>query len=145
MKPEAAIPRLNALTEESEDGEIVAIATYPSARDADQHGLVILALGEAYWLIPAIEGHRLFVRPGIAERAKAELDRFAVESVGWPPVPDTDPADQRPPVLVSPLLWSLVLVACYWGQALHPDWTVRGALDATGLWQRHEWASLPYS
>jgi hypothetical protein len=67
------------------DADLVEAGIYPTSEGGFEHGLVVLAMGQPYWLIPSEAGFRLLVEPGAFEEAREQLARFDRESVGWPP------------------------------------------------------------
>lgn len=124
-------------------GELAEAGLYATAADGFEHGLVVLAMGGSFWLVPAEAGYRLLVEPGALAAITEQLACFDRESQGWPPPP---PAEQSPPrrlELFTPLLWALVVVAVFWGQSTWPGrWEAAGALDARAVFDHGEWWRL---
>jgi rhomboid protease GluP len=89
-------------------------------------------------MVPSEQGVRLLVEPAIASAARHQLHCFERESVDWPPRP-LESWPGRPVHLVTPLLWSLMILAAFRGQELHPSLTAAGALDASAMVARGEW------
>jgi membrane associated rhomboid family serine protease len=119
--------------------DLVEVGCFPSHAAGAEHGLVVLAMGGDYWLVPSPEGWRLLVDNRLAERAREQLARFDRESVGWPPRPVfTGPALPSPDFF-TPLLWSLAILAVFWRQQFDRTLLSRGALDADAVFGRHEW------
>lgn len=112
---------------------------YPNLPAADQHGLVILALGEEYWCLPAEPGYRLLVPAAALPEVRDQLARFDRESIGWPPRPS---APDRPvtPVNFGPaLLWMLSVLLAATAQQVWPlSLPAAGALDSSALFDRGE-------
>jgi rhomboid protease GluP len=121
---------------------LVQVGVYPTLDDAATHGLVVLAMGHAYWLMPADHAYRLLVEPGAAGDAREQLARFERESVNWPPRPLADPGPRHRADLTTPLLWAAAVLLVFQGQATHPEWVEKGALDAAGVFERGEWWRL---
>jgi membrane associated rhomboid family serine protease len=94
-------------------------------------------MGEAFWLEPAGDRHRLLVEPNVLERAKEQLACFDRESTHWPPVLPESSA-RRTMELFTPLLWSAAVVASFWAQDRWRGWTEFGLLDASAVFQRGE-------
>lgn len=118
--------------------DLVEIGSYASVAAAAPRGLVVLAMRHPYWMVPSEQGVRLLVEPAIAGAARQQLNCFERESVGWPPRP-LEAWPGRPLHLVTPLLWSLVILGAFRGQELHPGLTTAGALDASAVVARGEW------
>ena len=116
---------------------------YATAREGFEHGLVVLAMGQGYWLMPDEGGYRLLVEPQSIEPVRDQLSRFDRESIGWPPLP----ADSAPPArqfaLITPLLWALSILAVFWEQNHSPGrWEDFGAVDARAIFHHGEWWRL---
>ncbi len=125
---------------EPRPGDLIEVGTYATPADAFQHSLVVLAMGWACWLLPADDGRiRLLVEPTAARSAWEQLGRFDHESLHWPPPPLEAGEVPRLTDFLSPLFWSLGVIAVYWGQVTWPAWTGAGALDAEAVFTRHEW------
>ena len=76
-----------------ENTQLVAIGTYQRVGRAHEHGLVILAMGIPYWLMPLEEGgYDLFVEKKHAEGVIEQLKRSDRENRYWPPRPDILPS-----------------------------------------------------
>lgn len=118
----------NAPEAPDEQAGLVELGTYPTERAAFDRGLVILAMGQDYWLVPSPEGYRLLIEPKNEKRARHQLARYEAESVGWPPLPPEDPARPYDPRQITPLLWCFSLVACFWAQHRWP-----GLLEDAGV------------
>ncbi len=134
MQPESNPDALDPMP----DG-LVEAGSYGTERDAFEHGLVVLAMGRACWLMPGTTSFRLMVEPYEMDSVRRQLSAFDRESVGWPPAPVEDTAARQRIDLTSPLLWALGVLVIYWGEETHPAWIGRGELDAEALFRRHEW------
>jgi rhomboid protease GluP len=121
------------------EGRLVEAGVYPTYTDAFQHSLVVLAMGQACWIAPPGPGHRLLVEPPVLEAAREQLARFDRESVGWPPPPLADPSVHRKTEILTPLLWSLSVLAVFRLQLQAPGWTRAGALDTQAMFEQGEW------
>ncbi len=118
---------------ESSDGsvlpeELAEAGIYASEREAFEHGLVVLAEGFPYWLVPYDGGFRLLVEPGCLEPSRRQLELFDGESQGWPPVSRPLPAPQGPSSVMPSLLWALATIGVFRAQEIWP-----GQLEATGV------------
>jgi membrane associated rhomboid family serine protease len=118
---------------------LVEVGSYDSYAAAFEHGLVVLATGHPYWLLPADAHHRLLVETAIAPVVQRHLASFDRESVGWPPIPVDHAPHGRPVDLLTPLLWALTVLVVYWGETVHPHWITAGALDRDAVFGKHEW------
>lgn len=102
-----------ALLEEPLPPGLVAVGSYGSEQDAFEHGLAVLAVCSAYWLVPYEQGFRLLVEEADAALSRAQLDYFERERLSWPPPPAPVPEVKRPLVVMLPLLWAFIVVAAY--------------------------------
>lgn len=118
---------------------LVPIGEYASFAAGSEHGLVILAMGLPYWLMPTDDRFVLLVERGGELAASDQLARFDRESVGWPPLPAEVRVARRRAPFISPLLWALSVLAAFRAQQLWPAVTDLGALDAAALFARGEW------
>lgn len=126
-------------TETSCEPTPIEAGVYATAEDAFEHGLVVLALGEACWIEQGEAGHRLLVEPGRIAEIRRQLACFDRESRHWPPRPFHDPAAGRPIQALTPVLWALVTLAAFWLETFHPGWVTHGELDSTAVFRHHEW------
>lgn len=112
---------------------------YPSERAADQHGLVVLAMGLEYWNFALADGWHLLVTASALPAVREQLARFDRESVGWPPRPAPAAPPARPVDFRPALLWVAAVLLAWLGQHLWPlTWPSRGALESTALFDRAE-------
>lgn len=102
---------------------------YASTATGFEHGLVALAAGCPFWLMPEAEDFRLLVTSADAAHVREQLDRFDRESRGWMPRPEVERAPARRLVLFTPLLWVGAVIAGFAAQARWPGLSAAGALD----------------
>lgn len=112
---------------------------YPTHSEAFAHGLVVLAMGEACWVVPAEDGHHLRVEQAALDTVLAQLALYDRESVGWPPRPTIHRAPTRKHASLSPLLWVLGVFAMFWAQGRWPGLTDATLLDASRVFGYGEW------
>jgi rhomboid protease GluP len=118
--------------------DLVEAGCYATARAGFDHGLVVLATGNSYWLMPTAEsGHRLLVEPAALAHVRDQLARYDRESAHWPPAPLAD-ASRAPVDFLGPLLWMIAVVALFRLQLASPALTAAGALDAVAVFDRGE-------
>jgi len=115
---------------------LVEAGVYATETEAYEHGLVVLALGHPYWLIPYEGGFRLLVEPDSLEASQRHLTLYARERRRWPPALLV-PADVRVPAsVIPPLLWVLVTIGAFRAQELWPDpLETGGLLDSEKVFQ----------
>jgi membrane associated rhomboid family serine protease len=118
--------------------DLVVAGAYATERKGFEHSLVILAMGLPCWLVRFEADYRLMIEPAHAAEAARQLRAFDRESAHWPPKP-VMPEPTAPLDLTTPLLWALLTVVVFWGEAWQPQWIKFGALEAESLWRRHEW------
>jgi rhomboid protease GluP len=128
-----------SLAAEPATEELAEIGVYRTSTEGAEHGLVALAAGAPYWLVPSAEGHRLLVERKDFPLVREQLNRFAHESTHWPP-PEliVHTATVRADFL-TPCVWLLVLVEVFVAQTRSSRWTELGALDAQAIFRDHEW------
>lgn len=112
---------------------------YPTHAEAFAHSLVVLAMGEACWVIPAEEGHHLRVEPAALDAVREQLAHYDRESIGWPPRLAMHRATSRKSAPLSPLLWVLGVFAVFWAQGRWPELTDVALLDANQVFDHAEW------
>jgi membrane associated rhomboid family serine protease len=124
-------------TELFPEGSVDA-GVYATHKEGLQHSLVVLAMGEACWLIEAGDGHHLRVEPAALGAVRQQLAHFDRESIGWPPKfgVDSGPARTHPPL--SPWLWVLAVFAVFWAQGEWPGLTDATLLDARRVFEHGE-------
>ena len=124
-------------------GDLAEAGLYATAAAGFDHGLVVLAMGQPFWLVHSEAGYRLLVEPAVLAAAREQLTSFDRESLGWPPRPTIEARPVRRLELTTPLLWALVVLAVFWGQGVWPGrWEAAGALDAQAVFDGGEWWRL---
>jgi rhomboid protease GluP len=139
-----ALPDLPAEpTSERVPEELVEAGIYPTAVEGFDHGLVVLAMGWSYWLVPADAGFRLLVEPRVLAAVREQLACFDRESIGWPPRPPVEVTSRRRIELLTPLLWAVAVLAVFGCQQEWPGMLEEaGALDARAVFDQGEWWRL---
>jgi Uncharacterized membrane protein (homolog of Drosophila rhomboid) len=115
---------------------------YASEAEGFEHGLVVLAMGGAYWLReePDGNGYRLLVPEEAATEVRTQLELFDRESRGWPP-PRRESAIGRKwgVACFLSLLWVLIEMGAFAAQIRRPWVTDLLAMDARALFAGGEW------
>jgi membrane associated rhomboid family serine protease len=128
------------MTGEDPVAELAEAGRYPTEAAGFEHGLVVLAMGRAFWLVPAEAGYRLLVEPPALSIVREQLACFDRESADWPPAPATAPPQARRTERFTPLVWAVATLAAH---ALRSraagDWEAAGALDSEAIFDRGEW------
>ena len=119
------------------ESALVEVGTYSSATEASAHGLVILAVGHSYWMEESPAGYRVLVEPNVARVAQAHLSAYDRESMRWPPTPIVDPWRPNAANFITPLAWSIVVLALF--RFTSPAWLERGAVNAREIFSNGEW------
>jgi len=120
--------------------ELAEAGVYPTAAEGFEHGLVALAMGQAYWLVTTDAGYRLLVEPPALALVREQLECFDRESTGWPPPPAVDQSASRRTERFTPLVWATAVLAAYSFQSGSPGvLEAAGALDSQALFDRGEW------
>lgn len=128
---------------ESPPGELlpenlVEVGCYRTAAQGFEHGLVVLAAGWAYWLVPAETGYRLLVEVAAEAEVRGQLAKFERESLVWPPRLAGGTAAGGRADWFTPLLWALATIAGFWAQGRWPALTEAGAVEAGAIFRRGE-------
>jgi len=119
--------------------ELVEAGVYPTAAEGFDHGLVVLAMGWSYWLVPAETGYRLLVEPPALGAVREQLACFDRESIGWPPRPPREVAARGQLELLTPLLWAAAVLVVFGFQQEWPGVLEQaGVLDARAVFDRGE-------
>ena len=131
--------------EQAEDSEWeswVLVGQYPTLREANEPGLVILAMGEACRVEASADRKEFQLQAEVhpAPRIAVELDAYAAESS----LPDKIVSTRKPWSRYSPgwLLcgyWMLLLVAVYYWQGVDDALIERASSSSVGLFQHGEW------
>lgn len=93
--------------------DLVVVGEFASESQALEHGLVVLAAGQPYWLQPSALGWSLLVARTSLERVRPQLAAYAREATRWPPPPFVDPWTPRSIDLLTPLLWTAAVLGCF--------------------------------
>jgi membrane associated rhomboid family serine protease len=118
--------------------DLVEVGVYASVSEGFDHGLVALAEGWPFWLVPVDRSYRLFVEPPAVAAVREQLLRFDRESLHWPPPAEAIEAGNFE--IMMPLGWALLVLAVYWVQGAWPGrWEESGALDTQALFDGGEW------
>lgn len=124
--------------EEEDPLDLVEVSSYASVDEGFDHGLVVLAVGDAFWLQPTGDGFRLLVESHAAERVREQLVSYDRERINWPPPSAVDDSTVRKIDLVTPLVWCALVLASFWAQREWRAWTEFGLLDAQAVFERGE-------
>lgn len=117
----------------------VDAGVYPTRAAGLAHCAVVLAMGEACWLVRTDEGWHLRVRAAVAHAAGDQLARYEQESIGWPPRLAADPAAVRGRAPWSPLLWAVAVLAVFRSQSSRPGLTEAWLLAPERVFAHGEW------
>ena len=122
--------------------ELVKVGEYPTLEQAQEHGLVILAMRQPCWVAAAQPPGEfsLHAEPQAVPEISQELQTY--DSEQQQPVP-RPPADYEvfryPPGWGVYALWMTALVLTYLWQGENPTLVERAASSSTGLIVRGEW------
>jgi rhomboid protease GluP len=119
--------------------DLVEVGLYSNSNAGFERGLVVLAMGEAFWLEPEGDRYRLWVEASALERVQEQLACFERESTHWPPPKLPENPGKRDMELFTPLLWTAAVLTSFWAQGQWRGWTDAGALDAQAVFGRGEW------
>lgn len=122
--------------------DLLEVGSYATFAAGSERGLVVLAMGEPYWLVPSAGEYGLLVEPRIVERVRDQVARFERESIGWPPRPVWEGVPTHETRPLTPLLWGMVVAALFHAQGEWPAMTERGTMDAKAVFEHGEWWRL---
>jgi membrane associated rhomboid family serine protease len=134
----ASEPSVSLANDPFPEGTVDA-GVYATHAEGFSRSVVVLAMGEACWLVEAEDGHHLRVEPGALGAVQHQLACYERESLGWPPRPVTDGVPVRKHVPLSPLLWVLSVMAAFWAQTKWPRLTDAALLDSRRVFDQGEW------
>ncbi len=117
----------------------VDAGVYPTHGAAFERSVVVLAMGEACWVVESEGRHHLRIEAAAAEAVSHQLACYDRESVGWPPRVRADPAPRRQRLPLSPALWVLTIFGVFWAQGNWPALTPAALLDAERVFNHGEW------
>jgi len=120
------------------DGTLVEVGRYATAGEGAAHGLVVLATEQPYWLEEFAGGFRLLVEAECADHVRRQLAAYDRESTRWPPPPIADPWTPRTFEYITPLLWTVTVLALYQAGGKVPAWEERGVLDSRAVFVQGE-------
>ena len=119
----------------------IEVGCYVSLRKANDHALVILSMGLAYWMFPDEGKYRLFVDAAEEDAVRDQLARFDRENRFWPPLRPVYEKGRRVPLL-SFLPYIVILIVTYIAQhhGSEPNiFSERGVLGSTAVIGHYEW------
>jgi rhomboid protease GluP len=122
--------------------ELVKVGTFPSLEKAHEHGLVILAMGEACWVAEADDhdGYSLLVEPSVTVRVSRELRDYDQEQDAPAPKPPLPQEIFRYPAGWDVAgIWVFCVLMFFFWQNKDPMFVERAASSSTGLIRDLEW------
>lgn len=113
-------------------------AVYPSVSAAHEAGLAILAMGQAYWLLPHEEAYIICVATGKLPAVRRELE--VMQGLAGRKQPQRSPVAYRELAVSqwSFLLYAALLVGCFSLQFYVPILSA-GRVDAVRMMEQGEW------
>ena len=121
------------------ESDLVEAGVYATMAEADEHGLVMLAAGHAYWVDENAGQFRLLVEPPAMTAARHHLAAYDRERLTWPPPPIVDPWRPGKGDRLTPLLWCASVLILFNVSHNSPAWFDRGALDSQAVFGGGEW------
>lgn len=141
LPPDASMTDTDADTSSEWDG-LVEIGKYPTLEQAQEHGLVILAMREPCW-VTATEpagGFTLHAEPEAAPGIERELCAYASEQEKPVRCPSADREWFRFPAGWGVYgIWMITLILAYLRQGVDPTLVERAASSNTALIDQGEW------
>lgn len=123
-------------TPETSDEPLASLRHYASLPEASEHALVVLAMNEACWVLPAPDGYRLCVHPAGSDTIAAELAAYDSERSRPRPEIEVPWVDAS---LAPSVLWAVLALAVFCLQLEIPMIVDLGANSTAGLFLRGEW------
>jgi membrane associated rhomboid family serine protease len=122
-----------------EEHDLAEAGRYPRLTDANEHALVILAMGLGYWMLREEGEFVLCVKARHVEAVLRELEKFETEN----PRRARKPAAQAPPEKtpsVSLFIFAWMMGLFFLAQQNGPEsWTDRGAASSDAILRHGEW------
>ncbi len=122
--------------------DLAEVGKYPTLREAQEHGLVVLAMREPCWVSDdhSSEGYTLHTEPQAAPAIRRELSEYDLEQSLPPPSPAANQETFAHPAGWSIYAaWALILISVYRLQQTVPWLDERACSSSTGLIGNHEW------
>jgi len=121
---------------EAEAPALLPVGEWPSLAEANEHALVVLAMGLECWILPGEGSYVLLADPGHAASVRREFSLYASEQVerrerAEPPF--------FPAGIELMLLWIAALVGTFICQQHFPDFTGRFMNSSRALVEGGEW------
>ena len=116
--------------------DLAEVGRYRDLSQAHEHGLVILAMREPCWVMPAEEGepYSLHAQAATAEEVSREIQAYEKEKSTAVPQPQPDHDSFRHPAGWGVgALWLLAISGGFVWQQYDPSLVERGASSSTGL------------
>jgi rhomboid protease GluP len=134
-----SLPAESDAPEPGATADVAEVGTYPSEPDGFAHGLVVLAMGCPFWLVPADSSYRLLVEAPVLPAVREQLAKYDRESAGWPPrALEEGPAGA--PDFLPAVIWALTVLAVFVVQVgAAGRFEATGALDGQALFNHGEW------
>jgi rhomboid protease GluP len=127
---------------DSEWDHLVEVGQYPTLQQAQEHGLVILAMREPCWVaeVPSGNGFSLHAVPEAVPGITRELHAYLHEQQSPRIAPDVEPSVFRHPAGWEVYaVWAVCLIGMFLLQNADPSLVDRAASSSTGLIGNHEW------
>lgn len=119
------------------DEGLVEMGVFPTVKETEEHGLVVLALGWPYWVETRNDrGYRLLVEHPAVNAVRQPLAAYTRERGDWPPPPIADPGIASSFVWLTPVVWSAIVIACFVNQA---PWVEAGLVTPRAMIDHGEW------
>jgi rhomboid protease GluP len=126
-----------------EPADLVRAGTFAQRRAANDHGLVVLAMGLPYWLEESAAGFGVWVEPAFLAAVQREFALYEHANLNWPPRAVVLPATGTALSWFTPLLWAAAVVWAFGAQMQGAgDVVAWGALDGAAVWRHGEWWRL---
>jgi len=124
----------------ADEPELATVGRYPALDEAETHALVVLAMNEPCWILPAGGQFELAVESATAAAAAAELRAYDLDAGQSAGVPHAEGLRWvAGGGLELSLLWALLLIVVYLWQLGDPRLAWLGANSSDGTVARGEW------
>ena len=118
--------------------DLTEVGDYASFRKANEHGLVVLSMGLAYWMFKRKGRYGLCVRSEDAPAVIVQIGKFDAGNRFWPPRIETFREERTNFRALA--IYALVLTTFFLAQQPFEDWFVsRGAVIPVAIYGYGEW------
>lgn len=130
-----ALDQISAATTPDLSLDLVTVAIYSTPDEGFERGLVALAIGRPFWLVPSGSGYGLLIERASVDAVQQQLTYYEWESARTDRAPSAPAAAAGRSDLLTPLGWGLLLIAAFQLQKSWTGLTPAGVLDPRAVFE----------